>query len=105
MRPQRPLSTHPADVIARLHKKGGTLTALAGDKQLHPSALGHCLRRCIPAANQAIADFLGVTVHELWPEWFDTKGRRIATRRNASRIQIAAKRQKVRAFTDKRSAA
>lgn len=28
-------------------------------------------------ANHAIAEFLGVSLHELWPQWFDLSGGRI----------------------------
>ena len=28
-------------------------------------------------ANHAIAEFLGVSLHELWPQWFDHSGGRI----------------------------
>jgi hypothetical protein len=32
-----------------------------------------------PRANAAIAEFLGVSLHELWPQWFDEDGKLIST--------------------------
>ena len=32
-----------------------------------------------PRANAAIAEFLGVPLHELWPQWFDEDGKLIST--------------------------
>lgn len=67
---------HPADVSALVTKAGGTLSALAKAHRKHPSTFWHCLRRCIPEANRAVAKFLGKAPGELWPEWFDERGNR-----------------------------
>jgi Ner family transcriptional regulator len=68
---------HPEDARARIRKQGLTLTALAAKSGLHVSAISHCLRRCIPAANLAVAQHLGVRPAELWPSWFDADGGRL----------------------------
>lgn len=65
------------DIKARIEEKGSTLSAIARDAGLHSSACRQALRYPVPAANHAIARFLGKEVHELWPRWFDQKGRRL----------------------------
>lgn len=98
-------NTHPADVVAAIRKKGSSMSAIARQRKLHASALGHSLRRCIPAANRAIAKFLGLKVGDLWPEWFDENGRQRPGRGIASSKQQPAKSQKHRPPADKRRAA
>lgn len=85
---------HPEDARARIRKRGLTLTALAARAGLHVSAISHCLRRCIPAANQAVAAHLGVAPAELWPEWFDRDGVRLRTDSIGARSRGGASSQK-----------
>lgn len=99
---------HPADVLADVTKRGSTLSALAKLAKLPPGTLSHSLRRCIPRANKAIATFLGVPTHSLWPEWFDRNGQLLpgrSKRPETSRNPDSKNRQNVQALADKRSAA
>jgi len=64
------------DVKAQVGKAGGSLSEIAKTARIHPSSCSHALDYPIPSANRAIAKFLGKSVHELWPEWFDKNGKR-----------------------------
>lgn len=85
---------HPEDARARIRKGGLTLTALAAKSGLHVSAISHCLRRCIPAANVAVAEHLGVAPAELWPDWFDRDGVRLRSAPIGARAPRTASSQK-----------
>lgn len=66
---------HRADIMAEVRKRGTTLAALAHDEGLARQTLYwamHSQPRL--RANKLIADFLGVPLHELWPNWFDSHG-------------------------------
>ena len=105
MRSERMQNTHPQDVIAALRKGGSSLSKLARANKLDHSALGHCLRRCIPRANRVIAKQLGKSVCELWPLWFDSEGNRLSQRRDPSHKGGPRKRQMLPRNADTRRAA
>jgi len=87
-------NAHPEDIKASVRKSGATMRQLAFGAGLHPSALSHCLHVPLPAANLAIAEFLGARLHELWPEWFDQAGEVRPDARKSSTLPHAAHRQK-----------
>lgn len=68
---------HPEDVKALVRKTGVSLAELARRHGLAAVSGRRCLYEPVPSANRAIAEHLGKTVHEIWPEWFDAKGERI----------------------------
>ena len=74
-------SLHPEDIKAAVRKRGKTLTQLAQDSGLWESACRLALIRPSPPGNRAIAAFLGCTVHDLWPQWFNPDGTRRLKRR------------------------
>lgn len=76
---------HPEDVKAAVRRRGKTLKQLALDANLSESACRVALIEPVPAANRAIANFLDTSVHTLWPEWFDSGGRR---RRAAAKPKV-----------------
>jgi Ner family transcriptional regulator len=67
------------DIKARIEEKGSSLSAVAKSAGLHNSSCRQALRYPVPAANAAIAEFLGKKLHELWPLWFDQEGNRLAS--------------------------
>lgn len=72
---ERPLQNwHPETVKYAIRRTGKAIRDVAIGASLDPSSLSHGLHRPIPKANQAIADYLGKTVNEIWPEWFDENG-------------------------------
>ncbi len=69
------------DIIAAVRKRGSSLAGIARGIGLSRKSLSWALIRPHDRANRAIAAFLKVPPHELWPEWFDASGQRIAARR------------------------
>lgn len=72
-----PKNKHPEDVKAAVRKKGTTLAALARKNDLSDSTTRASLYRPQPSGNAVVAKFLGKSLHEIWPEWFDDQGNRI----------------------------
>ena len=65
---------HPEDIKAAVRKKGETLTNLALTNGMSEAACRVVLKRPGYAAEQIIADFIGVPAPELWPERYDRFG-------------------------------
>lgn len=63
-------------VLFEVRERGTTLSALSLSRGYARNTL-HCAldRRPHPRANSIIADFLGVSRHEIWPAWFDADDR------------------------------
>jgi len=68
---------HKEDIKAAIHKKGSTLAAISIEAGLSDAACANALTRPVPRANHAIAQFLNISPHDLWPFWFDKYGKRI----------------------------
>jgi Ner family transcriptional regulator len=68
------------DIVAAVRKRGSTLAGVARGVGLSRKSMSWALIRPHEKANRAIAKFLEVSPHELWPAWFDTDGRRIPAR-------------------------
>lgn len=81
-----PVAPHKEDIKAAIRKKGGNLRLLrsAAEKdsqiKIGYSTLTLCLDRPLPRANKLIADFLELSLHHLWPKWYDADGKRIPFR-------------------------
>lgn len=56
------------DIKAMVHRKGKSLRDLALESGLSESACRVALIRPLPAGEAAIADFLGLTLQDLWPD-------------------------------------
>jgi len=65
---------HAEEIKARVRMNGTTLTKLALDNGLDESACRAALRRPQPQADRVISRFLGVPLHELWPDRYDSEG-------------------------------
>lgn len=74
---------HRADVVAEIHKAGSSLAGLARQHGYADSSLRAAL--CAPRrpANLIIAKFLHLSLHDLWPSWFDEDGQLVARRDTA----------------------
>jgi lambda repressor-like predicted transcriptional regulator len=68
---------HPEDLKAEVRKTGISLAELARRHGMVGGTGSRALYEPCPRMNRAIADHLGVSVHALWPEWFDADGERI----------------------------
>ena len=69
---------HRADIMAEVRKKGSTLAGVGRRAGLSRATMSWALMKPHPRANAAIAEFLGRSLHELWPQWFDLTGTRIS---------------------------
>ncbi|MDX2094330.1 MAG: helix-turn-helix domain-containing protein [Alphaproteobacteria bacterium] len=68
---------HAEDIKAAVRKRGKTLIDIGLEAGLHRTAGSHALRAPFPSAQIAIANFLGLSVHDIWPLWYDQSGQRI----------------------------
>lgn len=81
---------HAEDIKAAIRKTGVTLSSLSLASGLCECACRAALRRPIPAANVAIAEYLGIPLCDLWPRWYDADGCRIhpvSSSQNTSRYR------------------
>ncbi len=90
---------HREDIKAAVRKRGTTMRAIAIDAGLCKDACHIAMTTPFPAAQHAIAKFLGVSLHSLWPAWYDKQGQRIGTRtaRKARTISRQTQSQKLNA--------
>jgi Ner family transcriptional regulator len=70
-----PKNWHRADIVAAIRKRGTNLSALGRANGRADSTLRAALSNPRPPSNRIIAAFLGKTVNEIWPAWFDSEGR------------------------------
>ena len=70
---------HRADILAAVRKRGSNLAEIARNVGLARQTLYWAFIAPRLRANRAIADFLGVSMHELWPQWFDADDKLIST--------------------------
>ncbi len=75
---------HREDIKAALRKNGTNLRVVSIKSGLNERAGSRSLIKPIPTANRAIAKSLGMTVHSLWPEWYDKRGQRIRKKRSSN---------------------
>ena len=68
---------HPEDIKARIRKQGATLTSVGDAYDVKPTTISKSLRVPCPKGNVVIADFLGVRLYDLWPEWYDARNKRL----------------------------
>lgn len=61
---------HRQDIIAAVRKKGSSLAGIGRQLGLSRATMAWALINRHERANRAIAEFIGVPAHELWPDWF-----------------------------------
>lgn len=76
----RPTGWHRADIMAGLRKKGTSLAALARRIGFARCTMSWALMKPHPRANVAISEALGVSLHELWPDWYGADGTPVSKR-------------------------
>lgn len=69
---------HAADIVAALKKCGTNLSRLGLDHGFGESTLRAALHKPHPRAQALIANTIGKSLHEIWPQWFTPSGARIA---------------------------
>ncbi len=98
---KRPTNMHAEDVKAKVHKKRTSLSALGRKNDLPEVTVRAAIRRPIPSANIIIADFLEMSLNDIWPEWYNEEGIRI---KGVSDTLIST-RSKTKCHRQKRTAA
>ncbi|RJF70907.1 helix-turn-helix domain-containing protein [Rhodopseudomonas palustris] len=90
---------HRADIVAAIHKRGTSLAALARQNGLGDATLRAALSYPRTPSNTIIANYLRVPLHELWPDWFDRKGRLLGGDRKPRQPRASSqkRRRKLRA--------
>lgn len=71
---QTALNWHPADILAKIAKKGSNLSRIAKDNGLSSTTPSKALREPCYSGEQAIAKFLDISAHVIWPNRYDSKG-------------------------------
>ena len=84
------------EIKAEIARTRSTLAEIARKADLDPSSVRTSLRYPIPAANRAIAQHLGKSPHQLWPDWFDQAGER-RTDFNARKLREPQSSRKAKA--------
>ena len=90
----KPKQWHPEDIKAEVRKRGMSLSGLSRSVGLCDSACRVAFQKPVPAANRAIAELIGQSLHVLWPRWFDTDGNRLSSGAKNSRAVRRGHRQK-----------
>ncbi len=72
-----PVGLHKEDIKAAVWKAGTNLRQLSLDNALAPATCRNALHKPIPKADKAIANVIGKTLHEIWPNRYDANGIRI----------------------------
>lgn len=95
----KPKNADPYWIEAEVKRRNKRLADLAVSAGVHQSTVTRARFRIIPRGNRIIAKFLGLEVHELWPEWFDVDGNPIRDTNESDDDRNAADghRQKVAA--------
>ncbi|MDP7142656.1 MAG: helix-turn-helix domain-containing protein [Alphaproteobacteria bacterium] len=68
---------HPEEIKAAIRMRGVTLGELAERWGFHRTAITHVLTRELPHVEARIAQFLGKSPHEIWPDRYTPEGIRI----------------------------
>lgn len=94
--PKAPRGWHKEDIKAAIRKRGVSLERLSLDNGLHRKACTMALFRPHFAAEMAIAEFLGVSPRQIWPQRYDADGtyHHSRSRNNYTRRGGGGERQK-----------
>lgn len=84
---------HKEDIKAEIRKRGKTMSDLARENDMPESTVRNALNKPVKCAEQIIASFLNVPLHELWPKRWTEDGKRIRPRyaKNSTASGICAK--------------
>lgn len=84
---------HPEDIKAAIRKQGVTMRRLAEMNGFHFTYMSHALSRPCPAAQRTIANFLGVSRHALWPDFYDENDNRLPSNKQDTIVNKMNRRQ------------
>lgn len=69
-----PQGPHREEIKAMIRKRGVALEALSRRFGYCPAAIGIALRKPWPRLQAQVAEYLGTTPHDLWPQWYAPDG-------------------------------
>ena len=92
-------------IKAEIHRRDQTLEGLAEANGLARGSIQTSLDRPFPKADRAISKFLGVPLHQLWPNRYRSNGKRIYSRAKPNPKHSAAASQKSQTCADNQQAA
>ncbi|MER2512412.1 MAG: helix-turn-helix domain-containing protein [Nitrosomonas ureae] len=72
---------HRADIVAALRKAGWSLRRLSQKHEYHYGTLSRALRHPYFAAEQLIANAIGISPVEIWPSRYPRSGKRRSIKR------------------------
>lgn len=75
--PQKKEGMHKEDIKAAIRKNGVSLRQLSLDWGFSEATVRNALRQPMPSVEPLIAKLIGKTLHEIWPDRYDAKNRRI----------------------------
>ena len=91
-------------IKAEIYRRGETLSGLALKNGLPEASVRVSLDRPFPKVDPVIAEFLGLTLHELWPNRYDAQGNRFTFVNRLTRFGAGRTSQKDKDVSDKRKA-
>lgn len=62
---------HQQDIQAEIRKRGSTLSELSRTHDLDRGTLQAVFYKRYPKGQRIVAAFIGRSLHELWPHWYD----------------------------------
>lgn len=68
---------HPEEIKAAIRMRGVTLGGLSKQWGFCETAITHALKRELPHVEAHIAQFLGISLHEIWPDRYTNENIRI----------------------------
>lgn len=80
MRPSA--SWHPKDVISALAKRGHTLTSVGNAHGIPQTQMSYALRKPLRRPERLIAEAIGVSPSEIWPDRYSIAGTPLPRTRN-----------------------
>jgi len=72
-------------ILAEIKRRYGSLNAFAATTKLDAAHFSVALGAPYPKAERIISRALGVPLNQLWPDRYDTAGRRLSSRRSAAK--------------------
>lgn len=88
-------------IKAEIYRRGETLSGLALKNGLPEASIRVSLDRPFPKADPVIARFLGLPLHELWPDRYDAQGNRFTFVNKLTRFDTRRTSQKRQADSDR----
>lgn len=81
---RKPKGLHPEEIVAHFRMQHGSLRAYAKTIGRSNHAVSNAIRQqgySVPLQRQIAAD-MGLTAHEVWPDWFLLDGTALSVRNN-----------------------